>query len=59
MLNRDIIKILDDVIDLLNNLDKTTTFDGLSSLWSAKQQIAVVKTILTVEEQLNENTNDE
>ena len=59
MLNRDIIKILDDVTDLLNNLDKTTTFDGLSSLWSAKQQIAVVKTILTVEEQLNENTNDE
>ena len=59
MLNKDIIKILDDVIDLLNNLDKTTTFDGLSSLWSAKQQIAVVKTILTVEEQLNENTNDE
>lgn len=59
MLNKDIIKILDDVSDLLNNLDKTTTFDGLSSLWSAKQQIAVVKTILTVEEQLNENTNDE
>lgn len=59
MLNKDIIKILDDVSDLLNNLDKTTTFDGLSSLWSAKQQIAVVKTILVVEEQLNENTNDE
>lgn len=59
MLNKDIIKILDDVSDLLNNLDKTTTFDGLSSLWSAKQQIAVIKTILTVEEQLNENTNDE
>lgn len=59
MLNKDIIKILDDVSDLLNNLDKTTTFDGLSSLWSAKQQIAVVKTILTVEEQLNEDTNDE
>lgn len=59
MLNKDIIKILDDVSDLLNNLDKTTTFDGLSSLWSAKQQITVVKTILTVEEQLNEDTNDE
>ena len=59
MLNKDIIKILDDVSDLLNNLDKTTTFDRLSSLWSAKQQIAVVKTILTVEEQLNEDTNDE
>lgn len=59
MLNKDIIKILDDITNLLNNLDKTTTFDGLSSLWSAKQQIAVVKTILTVEEQLNEDTNDE
>lgn len=59
MLNKDIIKILDDVSDLLNNLDKTITYDGLSSLWSAKQQIAIVKTILVVEEQLNENTNDE
>ena len=59
MLNKDIIKILDNVSDLLDKLDKNTTIDGLNSLWSAKQQVAIVKTILTVEEQLNENTNDE
>lgn len=59
MLNKDIIKILDNVSDLLDKLDKNTTIDGLNSLWSAKQQVAIVKTILIVEEQLNENTNDE
>lgn len=59
MLNKDIIKILDNISNLLDKLDKTTTIDGLNSLWSAKQQVAIVKTILTVEEQLNENTNDE
>ncbi len=59
MLNKDIIKILDNVSNLLDKLDKNITIDGLNSLWSAKQQVAIVKTILTVEEQLNENTNDE
>ena len=59
MLNKDIIKILDNVSNLLDKLDKNIAIDGLNSLWSAKQQVAIVKTILAVEEQLNENTNDE
>ena len=59
MFNKDVLKILEEASESLNKMDKFVTFDGLSNLLSAKQQIVLARTILQVEEQLNENQNDE
>lgn len=55
MSNKDKMKILDDILESLNNLDKLVTIDGYNDLWSAKQQTVILKTILNIEEKMNEN----
>lgn len=55
MSNKDKMKILDDILESLNNLDKLVTIDGYNDLWSAKQQTVILKTILNIEEKMNED----
>ena len=59
MTDKDKIKILDEVLDSLNKLDRLITIDGYNDLWSAKQQIVILKTILSIEEKMNEDEIDE
>ena len=59
MSNKDMIKILNEALESLNNLDRLVTIDGYNDLWSAKQQLVILRTILTVEEKIDEDTLDE
>lgn len=59
MSNADKIKTIDEILNLLNNLDKLIVVDGYNDLWSAKQQLVLLKTVLTIEEKMNEDTFNE
>ena len=59
MSNTDKIKIADEILNSLNNLDKLVVIDGLNDLLSAKQQLVLLKTILTIEEKMDEDTFNE
>ena len=59
MLNADKIKTIDEILSLLNNLDKLIVIDGFNDLLSAKQQLVLLKTVLTIEEKMNEDTFNE
>ena len=59
MSNEDKLKILNDILESLNNLDRLITIDGYNDLWSAKQQLVILRTILTIEEKMDEDTLDE
>ena len=59
MTDKDKIKILDEALNSLNKLDRLITIDGYNDLWSAKQQIVILKTILSIEEKMNEDEIDE
>lgn len=59
MTDKDKIKMLDEALNSLNKLDRLITIDGYNDLWSAKQQIVILKTILSIEEKMNEDEIDE
>ena len=59
MSNADKVKTIDEILNLLNNLDKLIVVDGYNDLWSAKQQLVLLKTVLTIEEKMNEDTFNE
>lgn len=58
MPNEDKIKVLNEVLESLNNLDRLVTIDGYNDLWSAKQQISILITVMTIEEKMDEDETD-
>lgn len=56
MPNKDKIQILNKIMESLDELDQLVTINGYGHLWSAKQLVTSLITILTIEENVNEDT---
>ena len=54
-LTKDKIDTINKIMKYLDKLDKLIVYDGLADLIRAKEQLVLLKTIITVEDEMNEN----